>query len=261
MIGMAVIVAASPVAVAAIDRALPGLYTNEEQVEFARDAGAPPLPWVGVEISREGDGLHLRTLDAFGARGAEHQRIGLESEGDGVRLTMGRCRRLFVFGEGGGLTNSETAGRCDSPAALTGVDARGLTMRLQDGRVLALLRARPWRCWAAVPKRAAKADGSVDWWFKAGMPLHDRGGRLVVETDEPEPQRYVLRMRNVIFPEPPNQPSLVLYVHEGDPVRAISYAWADPEARRLGVNLRRIQASCSLGGEAVNEAGAGAAAE
>jgi hypothetical protein len=253
MIGIALIVAASPVAVAAIDTVLPGRYTNEEQVEFARDQGTSPLPWVGVEISREADGLHLRTVDAFGARGAEHQRILLEGEGEGVRLTMGRCRRLFVFSQGGGLTNSETSGRCDSPAALTGVDARGLTMRLPDGRGLALLRARPWRCWAAVPKRAAKADGSADWWFKAGMPIHDRGGRLVVETDEPEPQRYVLRMRNVIFPEPPNQPSLVLYVHAEDPVRALSYGWADPEARRLGINLRRIQASCSLVGEAMPE--------
>lgn len=230
----------SMVAVAAAETLLPGIYTNEEQVEFGREAGAAPLPWVGVEISREADGLHLRTVDAYGERGAEHQKISLEAEGEGVRLTMGRCRRLFAPGQTGAYENVATSGTCASPAALVAISANGLTMRLPDGRNLSLLRARAWRCWAAIPR----ADGS--WWGKREILLHDRGGRARLETDEPDPRRFVLRMRNVVFPEPPNQPSIVLYVHGEDPVRATSYAWGEPGAQRIGINLRTMQASCSL---------------
>ena len=35
-------------------------------------------------------------------------------------------------------------------------------------------------------------------------------------------------------------------VHAADPEHAIGYGWADPGARRIGVNLRSVQASCSL---------------
>jgi hypothetical protein len=40
-----------------------------------------------------------------------------------------------------------------------------------------------------------------------------------------------------------------LAVHDhaaDDPQRAVGYAWADPEAERIGINLRWMQASCSL---------------
>jgi hypothetical protein len=237
---IAALAGVSLIAAAAADTLLPGTYTNEEQVEFGREAGAAVLPWVGVEISREADGLHLRTIDAYGQRGAEHQKIGLEAEGEGVRLTMGRCRRLFELSRTGVYENVATSGTCASPAALVAMSGTGLTMELPDGRRLDLLRARMWRCWAAIPKQTG------GWWGKRDLLLHDRGGRALLETDEPVPQRFVLRMRNVVFPEPPNQPSIVLYVHAEDPVLAISYAWAEPGARRVGINLRTMQASCSL---------------
>lgn len=115
--------------------------------------------------------------------------------------------------------------------------------------------ARPFRCWAAVPKRARKADpgaaagagGSADWWGKRDIALHDQGGRAELLTDEAEPQRFTLKMRNVVWPSGPNQPSLVLYVltPEGGE-RAVAYSWADPQAKRVGINIRTIQASCSL---------------
>lgn len=192
-------------AAGALAGVLPGTYTNEEQVEFARAKGAALPPWVGVEVRREADGaLGMMAVDAHGQTGA-----------------------------------------ADAGWAPT-VTADGLALVLKDGTAVTLLRARAFRCWASIPKRVAKADGSPDWWFKAGLAVHDRGGRLAVATDEAVPQRFSLRMRNVVFPEPPNRPSLVLYVHGDDPVRALSYAWADPDAKRVGINLRTVQASCSL---------------
>ena len=42
-----------------------------------------------------------------------------------------------------------------------------------------------------------------------------------------------------------NKPSLVLYVHKDDPVRAESYSWAAPASTMIGINLRWVQGSCS----------------
>ena len=65
-------------------------------------------------------------------------------------------------------------------------------------------------------------------------------------TDEPEPQRVGIKMRNVIWPSGSNRPSLVLYAYRPEEDRAVSYAWADPSAERIGINLRWMQASCTL---------------
>lgn len=243
MIGLLAAAGAAALAVGAL---LPGIYTNEEQVSFALEAGTPAPPWVGVEIREEGGALRLLTIDRFGAPGAESQTIMLADEQGGVRVTMGRCQRLFEGQEDGRFLNTQTNGTCESPAALVAMGPDGLEMKMPDGTMLDLLRARPFKCWASIPRKDLGTDAKAGWWFKSDVMLHDRGGRALLETDEAEPQRLVLRMRNVVFPEPPNRPSLVLYVHGEDPVRAISYGWADPEAKRLGINLRTMQASCSL---------------
>jgi hypothetical protein len=207
-------VAAWAAALAAAEMVLPGhnitghnitgSYTNEEQVEFARDQGQPLPQWMAIEVTDGEHGPILARVDAFGQP-------------------------------------------VEQPLApIISSTADSLTVQGEDGTALQLLRARSFRCWASMPKQAAKPDGSPDWWFKAGLPMHDRGGRLRVETGEPGSPVYTLRMRNVVFPDPPNRPSLVLYVHAQDPVRAVSYSWADPDATRLGINLRTMQASCTL---------------
>jgi hypothetical protein len=54
-------------------------------------------------------------------------------------------------------------------------------------------------------------------------------------------------MRNVVWAQGPNRPSVVLYVHTpDDPDRAAAYSWADPDAKRIGINLRWMQASCTI---------------
>lgn len=102
--------------------------------------------------------------------------------------------------------------------------------------------ARPFTCWAAIPKAAG------GWWGARDLKLHDQGGMARLATDEPMPQRFDLRMRNVVWAKGPNRPSLVLYVHEPGNPHAVAYAWADPGATRVGLNLRTVQASCTLAG-------------
>ncbi len=122
-----------------------------------------------------------------------------------------------------------------------------LTLTLSDGRETELRRARGFTCWGAALRSAKKADGSDDWVGASRLKLHDQGGRVRFGGGEGGAPEAILRMRNVIWPSGPNRPSLVLYVHTpDDPDRAVSYSWADKDAKTVGINLRWMQASCTL---------------
>lgn len=111
-----------------------------------------------------------------------------------------------------------------------------------------LRRARPFECWAAILRGASHGDsgqGMDDWNFRRGVKLHDQGGEAELITDEDEPRRVRLKLRNVDWPYGTNRPSLTLYVMEGESDRAVSYAWNEGDAERIGINLRWIQASCT----------------
>lgn len=111
-----------------------------------------------------------------------------------------------------------------------------------------LRRARPFECWTAILRGAEHGDsgeGMRDWDFRRGVKLHDQGGEAELMTDEETPRRVRLRLRNVDWPYGTNRPSLTLYVLEGDSDRAISYAWNEGGAERIGINLRWLQASCT----------------
>ncbi|MEE4337500.1 hypothetical protein [Erythrobacter sp.] len=109
-----------------------------------------------------------------------------------------------------------------------------------------LRRARMFTCWLSARKFAGKPDGSEDWTFARALRVFDQGGRVIVSGKGAAPD-ITLRMRNVTWAKGSrNRPSLVLYVHKDDPERAESYAWASPDASLVGINLRWVQASCSL---------------
>jgi hypothetical protein len=237
------LVAASAVAIATA--ALPGTWTNEEQVSFAREGGGPVPPWEGFVITATGDGFSNQSIDPLGAPIGPARSFRLIDNPGGVAIESGACIRPMLL-KGEELVAAPARGRCDGPAAIQSISPGAIRLALATGQTLDLRRARPFTCWAAVPKRAKKPDGTLDWWGARNLATHDQGGRVAIATDEPEPQRFELRMRNVVWPTGPNRPSLVLYVHTpegGD--RAIGYSWADPEAKRVGINVRSIQASCS----------------
>lgn len=178
-----------------------GVYTNEEEVYFAREAGQTSAPWTGLRVS----GDAIERIDSFGAAvtGPPLDRAAIEPAGDRLRL------------------------------------------RLPDGTVTELRRARPFTCWASLLRPGADPRAEGAWTFQRGLALHDQGGR--VKAGGGEVPEVSLRIRNVIWPAGNrNRPSLVLYIHRDDPDRAESYGWADPAARLLGINLRWVQASCTL---------------
>ncbi|MGI9225867.1 MAG: chromophore lyase CpcT/CpeT [Woeseiaceae bacterium] len=103
------------------------------------------------------------------------------------------------------------------------------------------IKARRFECWVA----ALEQDGE-SWTFKQDLEVWDQGGTAVIETEEDEPQTVRIKMRNVRWPAGNNRNSLVLYAYKGDSERAESYVWGEPTAKRLAMNLRWMQASCSL---------------
>ncbi|MBC7519916.1 MAG: hypothetical protein H7268_02305 [Sandarakinorhabdus sp.] len=239
---MLVAAVAGALAVAAL---LPGTYTNEEQVYFAREAGKPVPPWTGIRITPDAGGYRMQAVDAFGVATGDDQMMRLREDDRIVSIRTGACIRDYARVPLG-LTIVNQSGRCTGPPGTTTVTMAGMAMKLGDGTVLELQRARAFKCWVSIPRRAKKPDGSDDWWFKSGLVLHDAGGRVTATTDEMPSQAFTLRMRNVAWPSGRNAPSLVLYVHGADPDHAISYAWADPAAKRVGINLQFMQGSCSL---------------
>ena len=187
----------------------PQILTNEEEVYFDREAGRTPAPWIGMRIA-EGGGTTF--VDAFGKV----------------------------------VPAVRNKGSDYSP------DKTGIVLTLENGRKTELRRARPVTCWTSIKKDAPKPDGSEDWYFVKDIRLHDQGGRALIGDGVAGVKPVVLRMRNVTWADSArssNRPSLVLYIHTPDqPDHAVSYVWADPGAVRLGVNLRWMQASCTLDG-------------
>ena len=101
-------------------------------------------------------------------------------------------------------------------------------------------KARRFECWMTAMQR----DG--EWTFLRDLEIYDQGGMVWLETEEQPPEKVGIKMRTVRWPYGNNRPSLVLYAYRPDEDRAGSCAWADPSAQRIGINLRWMQASCTL---------------
>lgn len=118
-----------------------------------------------------------------------------------------------------------------------------------DGITTQLRRARGVSCWGAVKRAGDVAQGEDGWVFYRDLTLHDQGGRVAMGGNSDTPLA-VLRIRRVSWAKGSNnRPSLVIYVHDSrDGASAISYSWADGGASRVGINLRWMQASCTVDG-------------
>jgi hypothetical protein len=240
---------AAALSVSFAENMLIGDFTNEEQVYFDKEAGTAPPPWLGLRVVQKGGGFILDEVDAFGQKSGIERPFTIEKQGKRIVLRFGDCQRYFVK-DGAALVADDARGACTPETNVTRIAAEGITFGATAGQAQILRRARPVTCWAAVPKEAKKADGSVDWFFAQDVKIHDQGGRAVVGKDVAGLKPLIIRMRNVVWPAGNrNRPSLVLYVHTPDePDKAVSYVWADPEAKRIGINLRWMQASCTVDG-------------
>ncbi|WOE75399.1 hypothetical protein [Alterisphingorhabdus coralli] len=230
---------------------LEGTFSNEEHVYFEKEADRPAPPWMSLNISEEEDVLWLREVDAYGAELAQPQQVSFAATNNRAVLSLGDCKHDYVWQEEGwSYAPEQHLTACHQRYTISRIDDGGLTVQFVDGQESSLKRARQVQCWAAIPKKEKKEGGSTDWYFANKLEIHDQGGRVRIGGDESGAEEAILRMRQVYWPQPSrNRPSLVLYISKPDnPDRSVSYSWADVDATRVGINLRWMQASCTVVG-------------
>jgi hypothetical protein len=120
-----------------------------------------------------------------------------------------------------------------------GVDERGV--RVFGGSELPptrLKRAETFTCWASVAKGADRA-------IVTDLVVHDQGGMASAEFTGGNPGKLRLRLRDVEWPIGQNRPSLTLYLLVDGDDRAEGYAWGEPTANRLALDVGGTQVSCT----------------
>lgn len=115
-----------------------------------------------------------------------------------------------------------------------------------------LLRARPFKCWAAFKTDKLKENGEPHWDFFPNIVVHDQGDIAEFTTTESAPKSYFIRLKQTQFPAGSRPDVFELFVHENNQEakqqysKALSYTWTNSDAKRLGINLRWMQSSCAL---------------
>lgn len=215
-----------------------GIYTNEEQVYFANESGEPAPEWLSYRVSKYGsDKYQLVSVNAYGDLLPDKAAVIVKSNGATYSVLEPDCPK-------------NTTNQCSGIDSIIDIDSNGMTLKLANGMSTRLNLAREVECWAALKKDKPKADGSVDWQFDSKLLLHDQGGRAIAGGGDTGAPKTILKMRKVYWPAPSkNKPSLVLYIHKFEKLdTAESYSWADVDAKRIGINLRWMQASCGIAG-------------
>jgi hypothetical protein len=224
-----------------------GTFSNEEQVYFQAETGVRKDPRATIRIAAASDNsASVEFLDADDKPAFPPITVQLAKQNNGVRITSRTCSNHYAYMAEQFVLDEKQSTCSWQGARFVSIGPAGVVMREADGRMIDYRRARPYTCWLSLPKTQNKADGTTDWAFFAGQKLHDQGGRFWVQTDEPVPQKVGFKLRNVVWPYGNNKPALTLYVYKADATdKAVSYSWADPEAKLIGINLRWLQGSCS----------------
>lgn len=95
--------------------------------------------------------------------------------------------------------------------------------------------------WAAVNGAGPKGDaGSRDWHMDRSVRIGSEGGRYPLKWRDGNASGYSLTLERLTYREG-NVPVLKLSVVEDADQHAIAYAWANPEATAIGINLGWVQ--------------------
>jgi len=110
-----------------------------------------------------------------------------------------------------------------------------------DGAREDLRRVRDYAGWVAINGAgpAAAAD-STDWHMDRSMRIGNEGGRSPVRFRDGTPSGYSLQLERLTYRDG-NVPVLKLSVVADADGRTVAYAWSEPRAARIGLNLGWIQ--------------------
>jgi hypothetical protein len=122
--------------------------------------------------------------------------------------------------------------------------ARGADAR-EDARLV-----RWFKGWAAVNGGGPKAEASnTDWHMDRSVRIGSEGGRFALKWRDGSSAGYSLSLERLTYREG-NVPVLKLSVIEDADGHALAYAWANPEATRIGINLGWVQVGLDLESDA-----------
>ncbi|MEM6802009.1 MAG: chromophore lyase CpcT/CpeT [Bacteroidota bacterium] len=103
-----------------------------------------------------------------------------------------------------------------------------------------LRRTRKFNGWFVIQKE----EGKEEYYVMRNIELHDQGDKVQMETADGEKAPYWVELSEVVYSSGLEVMKLAIY-EEGKP-RAIAYTWTNVEAKRIGINMRSIQAGFSL---------------
>lgn len=208
---LAAVTVAAPLGAMPPAEPLPGVYSNEEQVYFAKEAGQPVPPLVMLRFAED---RPMQSVNAFGTvSDVDTTGIILTGGGEpmtallpgGAKLELRRARPTTCW----------VAIRKDKPKADGSPDwyfAQGVKLHDQGGRAM------------------------------VGQDIADTQPVMIR-------MRNVVWPPQADGTPSSNKPSIVLYIHKPDQYdRSEAYVWGDPGAARIGINLRWMQASCGIDG-------------
>ena len=120
-----------------------------------------------------------------------------------------------------------------------GVDDRGARVfGSAEHAPTRLRRAASFVCWAG-SRRGNETVTIMD------LAVHDQGGEATANFVGATPNTVTIRLRNVEWPIGQNRPSLTLYIMTGTETQAKAYAWSEPDADRIALDVNGTQASCT----------------
>ncbi len=226
---------------------LAGEYDNHEQVwqqDLDGDVPDPRRHWRFRRRARNAldlaVGLGQATPDAPGWT------LAVSEDADGVVTEFsgaGVCRYRWRERDGG-YEGRVAHGECQGLPAGLGVDGEGLTAtwRTSSGeRVERARRVRHYTGWVALRRSRLDPSAAADEYvFVREARWHDEGFVLPV-LDGERPTGYAIELARLTYQ---NTRTAVLKLGVVDTAtgETLAYAWAEPGADRIGVNLRWIQA-------------------
>jgi CpeT/CpcT family (DUF1001) len=103
-----------------------------------------------------------------------------------------------------------------------------------------LMRCKPFKGWFAVQKEGKEEK----YEFVGNLRLHDQGWKQRVILPNGTVTPYSIELSQVMYEK--SIAVLKLAVYEEGKEKAIAYTWTNPEAERIGINLRKIQVGFTL---------------
>ncbi len=83
-----------------------------------------------------------------------------------------------------------------------------------------------------------------EYFTMRNLRLHNQGEKVRFVTEKGEPTKYWLELSEVVYGKDLNVLKLAIY-EDGKP-EAIAYTWGNTDAKRLGINMRSLQAGVTL---------------